>query len=503
MDLECRKRFYEELSRLMSEGQPTPFCGRNSSTRLRKAFERLPVLFFNEIGWWFEGRRYVELYHKELRGAIAYCFDRAEAYASTKLVKDLALQVRYRMELREQPEIPGNWIAFRNGLLDLSRRRLRLQPHTPEVFCTRYLDFDYDADAECPLWRSFLEEVLPDGASRDVLQEFLGAVFIDRLKSKVETMLWLYGDGANGKSVVFEVVMGILGRENVTTRDMRELCHPSRGQFALSDIEGKLLNYCSDVQGDFTFTDLAKKLISGEPTHAERKYENSRLMMRLPLFMANTNTLPKIKDESNAWARRVKIIPFNVTIPEERQDKSLAWKLLEERSGIMAWMLEGRRRYLAQGCRFSAAPQCDRLMFSYRAQGFDVLDFMHYEGLSPIRQYVGDEGKTILTKDLYRIFCSWLEVMDAPETVSLSIGMFRTRLKRYGFLPFHSRQGSAVRAYNALASAQKRGERKIAAEPALQVKEIPREEAAPAAEGDPGRRGAVLERLRSQIEDRI
>ena len=507
MEIALRQRFFESLHRVLNEGYDTPFNVRSSGQRLRRACEELPLLWYNGIGWWFEGSRYVELYHKEIRAGISWCFDRVDEYASMKQIKDLALQVRYRLEAQEREDIDSGYISFRNGMIDLSKKNLSLLPHDKDVFVTRYLDYDYDPGASCPLWRAFLSEVLPDSASRDVLQEFLGAVFIDRSKSKIETMLWLYGDGANGKSVVFDVVLGILGRENVTTRDMRDLCHPTRGQFAISDIDGKLLNYCSDVQGEFVFTDLAKKLISGEPTHGERKFENSRIITHLPLFMANTNTLPKIKDTSNAWARRVKIIPFNITIPAERQDKSLALKLLAERSGILSWMLEGRRRFLRQGCNFSVAPQCDRLMFGYRSGGFDVLDFMQYEGLSSIRQYVGDSGKNILTKDLYRVFCSWLEVSEAPQAAYLSLAAFRTRLKRYGYIPFHSRGGSTIRAYSSLsAPTQRKHQQEIADEPALQVPEAPKENheqeedtsTAPATN-----RNDVLGRIKTQIREKL
>lgn len=503
MDSASRSRFFEALYGAVTGGYRSPLVLRGASTRFTEAISRLGLVWYNGVAWWYDGARYLELYTKELRSGIAWCFDRAGSYIRGKDIRDLSSRMRYRMEGDEIDGMDYMHAVFRNGMVDMGAKRLDLRPHSQAVFTTRYFDFDYEPEAKCPLWRQFLKEVLPDGASQDVLQEFLGAVFVDRAVHKVESMLWLFGDGANGKSVVFEVVMGVLGKDNVTTRDMRDLCHASRGQFALSDIEGKLLNYCSDVRGEFTFSDMAKKLISGEPTHAERKFENSRMMVHIPLFMANTNTLPKLGDNTNAWARRVKIIPFQVTIPEEKQDKSLASKLLEEKSGIFSWMMEGRRRFLAQGCKFTESPLCDRMMFSYRAAGYDVLDFMLAENLSSIRQYVGDEGKEILTRDLYKVFLSWLEVESAPSGCRLSLASFRTKLKRYGYIPYHSREGSAIRAYSATSpSAQRSRKKKIEEEPALQVPQIA-EAAQAAMDGDSGRREDVLERIRGELEDKI
>ena len=498
MDLAYRRQFYEELNRAVSEGYDTPLARSTAARRFKAALDRVGILWFEDMAWYFNGRCYVRLFLKELRGAISACFDNAGVYATVKQINDLVNLCKYRLEGRERSEQDYSRIALKNGILDLDSPHLVLRPHNKEYFITRYFDFDYDANAPCPLWHRFLDEVLPAKALQDVLQEFLGAMFIDRSVNKIEVMLWLYGDGANGKSVVFNTILGILGKENVTARDMRDFLHHSRGSFALSDIEGKLLNYCSDIQGEFTFTDTAKKIISGEPIHAERKYENARMMTRIPLMMANTNTLPKLGDKTNAWARRVKIIPFDITIPEEKQDKELANKLLAEKSGIFSWMLEGRKRLLRQGCKFSEAPQCEQLMYKYRSTGYDVLDFMQAENLSSIKYHVGDGGKEILTKDLYRIFLSWLEVEKAPSFARLSLAQFRTRLRRFGFLPFHSRGGSTIRAYSI--DGYKKKERKaIEEEPALQVPTAPAEE-----EEEPrNRRGDVLEKMRHELEDRL
>lgn len=500
MNVDTRFRFNEAMWSAVTEGYEKGLSFRNLRMRFRRAMEVMGMFWFDTIAWWFEGRYYVPVFTKEIRSAISWCLDRAEVDATVKLIKDITWHCRLTLESLERTSTDYSYISLRNGVLDMDKDRLSLLPHTRDLFITRYFDFDYDPAARCPLWHQFLDEVLPEKASQDVLQEFLGAVFLNRERYKIEVMLWLFGDGANGKSVVFNTVVSVLGKENISARDMRELLNWQRGSFALSDIEGKLLNYCSDIQGEFVFTDTAKKIISGEPLHAERKFENARLVTRIPLMMANTNTLPKLADKTLSWARRVKIIPFNVTIPEERQDKGLSRKLESERSGIFTWFLEGRRRFLRQGCKFSECPQGDLLMYKYRTSGYDVLDFMQAEGLSCIRYNVGDEGKAILTRDLYRVFTSWLEVEGAPEYARISLPKFRDRLRRYGYIPFHTAGGSTIRAFTMrTVKGEAVQQKKIDAVPELTVKEV----ALPAVEGDLEGRGAVLDRIRKDMEGEL
>ena len=105
-------------------------------------------------------------------------------------------------------------VVFNNCVFDMSARRAHsFNSRWVQTTCVPY---DYKPEEHIFLWRMFLDEVLPDKNMQKVLQEFLGSIFVDRRVAKMETMLVLRGSGSNGKSVVFETIMGILGRENVS-----------------------------------------------------------------------------------------------------------------------------------------------------------------------------------------------------------------------------------------------------------------------------------------------
>ena len=115
---------------------------------------------------------------------------------------------------------------------------------------------------------------MPDEGWQHVFQEVLGSIFIDRRTAKIETMLVLRGSGSNGKSVVFETIMGILGRDNVSNFGIGALITGTERKKNIAYINGKRLNYCSEIQAleIGRDSDVLKSLISGEPTEARPMY---------------------------------------------------------------------------------------------------------------------------------------------------------------------------------------------------------------------------------------
>ncbi len=98
-------------------------------------------------------------------------------------------------------------INLLNGTLEITGAGHKLKPHDPNDFLTYVLPFDHDPKAKAPLFKKYLNRVLPDKSSQMLLQEFLGYVFVRHLK--LEKAMILLGGGQNGKSVMFEIVMAL------------------------------------------------------------------------------------------------------------------------------------------------------------------------------------------------------------------------------------------------------------------------------------------------------
>jgi putative DNA primase/helicase len=223
----------------------------------------------------------------------------------------------------------------------------------------------------------------------------------------LEKALLLYGSGANGKSVLFDVMNAMLGRENTANYSLSDLLQEhNRAQIA-----NKLLNYGSEINASVT-KDVFKNLVSGEPIMARLKYGNSFLMESYAKLCFNCNELPKDIEQTEAYFRRLVIVPFRVTIPEDEQDKELAQKIIaSELSGVFNWMLSGLQRLLRQK-RFTESQIVRDTIKAYREEADSVACFLNEsehepDGLlkeiySDYRAYCLDSGMKPLGKQKFR-----------------------------------------------------------------------------------------------------
>lgn len=266
------------------------------------------------------------------------------------------------------------FIPFNNVLLNAETGET--QDFSPDVNIMYCLDYDYDKDADCPMWQKFLSEVLPNPELIQILQEYLGLLFVDRSKLKLENMLVLFGSGSNGKSVVYETISGILGEKNVSFYPMEELTRGTTKAYNLAAIDGKVLNYCSELDPKDFSGNTMKNLISGEAIPAREIYKKPVLLKSIPLFICNANELPETADKSYGFFRRLLIVPFEVTIKVADQDIELSVKLKKEYSGILNWILKGRERILKQDCKFTDVNSIHKVKESYRRVQDSVYGFI-------------------------------------------------------------------------------------------------------------------------------
>ena len=266
-------------------------------------------------------------------------------------------------------------INLQNGTFEISPQGTKLRPFDRSDFITYQLPFEYNPQAKAPIFETYLNRVLPDKERQRVLAEYLGFVFIKHGSKalKEEKALILYGTGANGKSVFYEVVNALLGTENVSSYSLQELTD-NLGYYRAM-IANKLVNYASEINGRLE-TDKFKKMVSGEVIGARLPYGKPMELTNYAKFIFNVNELPKDIEHTNAYFRRFLIIPFDVTIPEHEQDKQFHTKIIEkELSGVFNWVLEGLHRLLEQK-RFSYCEAAEQAVEQYRIESDSVQMFL-------------------------------------------------------------------------------------------------------------------------------
>jgi putative DNA primase/helicase len=227
-----------------------------------------------------------------------------------------------------------------NGTLDLRTGVLRKQRR--EDYLTKLCPIEYRADASCHLWEKFLRRILADNAG---LIAYLRRVIGYSLTGDVrEQALWfLHGTGANGKSTFLVTILAMMGDYGMqAVSDLLLAKNHESHPTERADLFGRRLVATIEVdEGKRMAEALMKQLTGGDKVRARRMRQD---FFEFPptwkIFLA-ANHKPTIRGTDHAAWRRIKLVPFTVTIPPAEQDKKLAEKLRAELSGILAWAVRG------------------------------------------------------------------------------------------------------------------------------------------------------------------
>lgn len=244
--------------------------------------------------------------------------------------------------------------AFANGFLRRNEEQVLLESHRPEHRQRFLADFDYNPDAEAPLFEQYLNTVLPGKDDDDRLQtqdqllQFLGAAIMGDAITYHKAML-LYGEGANGKSTLLEILGAIVGPKRVSYLTPQDIAEESG--YRLVMMKNALINMPSELPlRELIDSDKIKSAICGEPVVARSPREKPFSYRPKAAHIFAGNELPRTADQSYAFYRRFLTIPFTVTIPEEKRDKYLAKKIIaSELSGVVAAMIAVYKELIKEG----------------------------------------------------------------------------------------------------------------------------------------------------------
>jgi putative DNA primase/helicase len=264
-------------------------------------------------------------------------------------------------------------INLQNGTFEFTPAGWKLRNFDANDFLTYQLPFAYDAHAKSPLFDNYLLQVLPDAESRTILQEFAGYIFTNL---NLEKCLLLIGNGQNGKSVFFNTISALVGKENLLTYSLGLFAH----EYNRAKLTNVLLNYSSE-KGTELNPDTFKALVSGEPLQAREPYGKSFTLRNKVRFMINANGLPKETEQTEAYFRRFLIVLFDVKIRDDEKDIHLADKIIEkELAGVFNWLLVGLNRIVAND-KFSECKKANGALSEFKRQSDSValfIDEFHY-----------------------------------------------------------------------------------------------------------------------------
>ena len=239
---------------------------------------------------------------------------------------------------KERNFIKQSIINLKNGSLVIGETGAKLKAFDYRDFLTHQLDFDHNPFARNHLFEDYLNVVLPNKDTQKTLQQVAGYLFVKGLK--LEKVFFLYGGGANGKSVFFEIINGIIGSENLSNYSLESLTDDKGYSRAM--IKDKIVNYGTDIRMNHVDAGKFKTLASNEPIEARLPYKNPFMMTDYAKLIFNVNKMDGATVEhTHGFFRRFLVIPFSVTIQESEQDPELHKKILKDRAGVLNWIIEG------------------------------------------------------------------------------------------------------------------------------------------------------------------
>ena len=329
------------------------------------------------------------------------------------------------MELIAEEVTPSDarYIAFRNGIYDLMTDKVL--PYSPEFVITNRIPWDYIPDAQSELAEHTLNKLACDDPSIvALLQECIGYCFYRR--NELGKAFILTGDKSNGKSTFLDVIKYMLGDENISALDLKEL----GDRFSTSMMFGKLANLGDDIGDDFlSGTQVAtfKKIVTGNRIKAERKGQDPFEFNPYIKMLFSANDIPRMKDKTGAVLRRLIIIPFNATfsVADPDFDPYIKYKLVEQGSieYLIRVGIEGLRRVVQQN-HFTKSERVDRELKEYEEENNPITGFIEDQGVDMIENQ--------LTADVYKryqVFCA-----DNSLTPMSNIMFSKQINKRLGFM---------------------------------------------------------------------
>jgi putative DNA primase/helicase len=293
--------------------------------------------------------------------------------------------------------------------------------HNRDYLLSKLAGAAYDKAAVCPAWEQFIRDItLGDGELALYLQRMVGYCLTASVRE--QCIFFLYGTGSNGKSTFVDVISEIMGEYAMACQPetvmMRDRSTSARGDIARLR-SARLVTTYEPNDGARLDEGIVKQLTGGDKVTARFLYgKDFEFRPEFKILMV-TNCKPVIRGTDQGIWRRVKLIPFNLQVSDEKKDKFLLDKLRREYSGILNWAVAG-----AVGWHREGLPPCkavDEAVREYRSE------------MDRVQQFIDDciaaaDGSALRASSLYRCYCGWCR--EQGDRYPMGTTKFYSEMKR-------------------------------------------------------------------------
>jgi putative DNA primase/helicase len=387
------------------------------------------------------GRRLAKANGEEEQKAAVAQLRQAERCADLRAVQRMIATARFHEKVIMPLAVldsDGYLFNCANGTLDLRSGVLR--SHTRADFITKISPIVYDASAAAPRFEAFIGRIFAsDQGLIDFVQRLLGYAMVGQPVEHI--MPVAFGSGANGKTTLIEAIRHVFGDYAQQAPGDLLLRRVSTGGPTpdLARLPGARLVLVSETEeGKHWNESLVKQLTGGDRIAARDLYTTLFEFTPVATYLLMTNHLPKVSTTGEAIWRRLRIIPFDVTIPETERDPHLLQALRAEAAGILRWLVAGALKWA--DCSLGDVPGAVTKSTAKYRRAADV-----------VGRFLDDccelgDSLAIGATELHAAFTAWA---DANGDESLTLSKFGRELNDRGFSACKSgtvtRQGLRLR----------------------------------------------------------
>lgn len=307
-----------------------------------------------------------------------------------------------------------------NGTVDLRTGILR--PHSRRDLITKLAPVNYKADAVMPSIEQWLQEIMRE--SDDLIHFIKRALGYSLTADTREQVLFIcYGTGANGKSTLLSLFQEMMGDYATSTNASTLMAR--RADAIPNDIaalKGARFVSAMEVEEGQRFSEALVKRLTGNDRISARfmRGEWFEFDATFKIWLA-VNHKPTVRGTDKGIWRRIRLIPFTVSIPEEKQDKTLFARLRAELPGFLKWTVEGCLEWQKFG--LGIPDEVRQATDTYQSEN-DI-----------VGQFIGEkclvqESVSARSGQLYDVFKSWCQSNGEHER---SNKWFSDRLAEKGF----------------------------------------------------------------------